>query len=377
MRALKYIVKKEFLQIRRTRSMMAISIGMPLIQLLILGFAVSTDIEHVPAVVCDLDNSPSSRSLIADFEHSRYIDIDWHEPDVRQIGDYLMRGEAILALTIPPDFEKGMRTGDSPRIGIATDAQNTNVALVAAGYAKRIIAGWAGSRQPQPVSSKTSAPPGVSVSTIEVNNEIWYNPELKSVNYMVPGVIVLLVTIITIMMTALAIVREREIGTLEQLMVSPVTRFELILGKTIPFAVLGIFELVISLFISWLIYDITIAGSLATFLLTSVIFVFGTLGLGILVSTMAHTQQQALFTAWFLMIFCILMSGFFLPLENMPPFFQKLSMINPLRYFLAIVRELLLKGAGLADLKQNILPLIVFDVLVLTTAVTRFSKSLD
>lgn len=375
MKALKYIVKKEFLQIRRTRSMLAISIGMPLIQLLILGFAVSTDVEHVPAVVCDLDNSQSSRSLIADFEHSRYIDINWHEPDTRRVDDHLIKGDAILAITIPPNFEKDMRTGKKPRIGIATDAQNTNVALIAAGYTKRIAADWAMSHIQTYVPA--SDPPVVGINTIEVDNAIWYNPELKAVNFMVPGVIVLLVTIITIMMTALAIVREREIGTLEQLMVSPVTRFELILGKTIPFAVLGIVEIMLSLFISWLIYDLTIAGSLATFLLVSVIFVFGTLGLGILVSTMAHTQQQALFTAWFVMIFCILMSGFFLPLENMPPFFQKLTMINPLRYFLAIVRDLLLKGAGLADLRHNILPLIVFDVVVLTAAVSRFSKSLD
>ena len=193
---------------------------------------------------------------------------------------------------------------------------------------------------------------------------------------MVPGILVLLVTVITVILTAMAIVREREIGTLEQLMVTPLTRVDLILGKTIPFAILGMIELCFALIVAKVVYSILIVGSLPLFLCLSLLYIFCTLGIGIFISTISHTQQQALFTAWFTIVFCILMSGFFLPLENMPKAAYYLTYINPLRYFMAIVRELFLKGAGLPELLPEITAIATLTVMIMTAAVIRFNKRL-
>lgn len=368
MKALKYIIHKEFIQLRRTRAMIGITLGMPIIQLLVLGFAISSDVVNVPTVIADLDNSPLSRGLVSRLENTRYLNVKYRVDDLASGGLLLKENKAIIAVVIPARFSEDVQRGRKPAILVQADAQNTNVALTGVGYVRRIVQSWmtgiAGSSLP------------VSFTMLELKSRIWYNPELKSTWYMVPGIVVLLTTIITMLLTALAIVREREVGTLEQLMVTPITRAELILGKTIPFAVLGIVELTIALIVAKIIYAIPIAGSIPLFFGLSILFIFSTMGLGILASTMSHTQQQALFLAWFMMIFCILMSGFFLPLDNMPPLVYYLTYIDPLRYFMVIVRELFLKGAGLADLWPQVAALAGLAVTLLTVAVARFNKRL-
>jgi len=371
MKALKYMVKKEFLQLFRSRAMIAITFGVPIIQLLILGFAISGDVIHVPTVITDLDQSIKSRDLVSKLENTRYLDVRYRSNDTREAEHLLQHGDAILAVTIPCGFEKKIVRGEKPQISVVADAQNTNIALTASGYARRIIYYWASSEGIAGINRVAN----YNIKNLE--SRIWYNPELKSVYFMVPGIVVLLVTVITVILTALAIVKERgERGTLEQLMVTPITRHEIILGKTIPFAIIGIMELSFSLFVARLIYHIPIAGSLPVFYGMSVIFIFCTLGIGIFVSTIAHTQQQALFSAWFIIVFCILMSGFFLPLENMPKAMFYFSYINPLRYYLTIVRELFLKGSGFSVLWPQTLALGIIAVLVLSAAVSRFQKKL-
>jgi len=316
MKALRHIIKKEFLQIRRTRSMIAITLGVPVIQLMILGYAVTNDVERVPTIVTDMDNSTSSRSLVHTLKNSRYLDVRYRPHDIREAKDILQRSKAILAVAIPKDFEHDLVRFRHPQIELSADAQNTNVALTGAGYVRRITLSWA----------QRLRLPGTAVilknragfNSIATESRIWYNPELKSVYFMVPGIMGLLVTIITIFLTSMAIVREREMGTLEQLMVSPITRAELILGKTIPFLVLGLVELSVSLVVVRSVYRVPMNGSLASFMIMTVVYIFCTLGIGIFISTITSTQQQALFTSWFIMTFCILMSGFILPLENMP-----------------------------------------------------------
>jgi len=371
MKALKHLVKKEFIQIKRSRAMIMITFGMPIIQLLILGFAVSGDVVHVPAGITDLDQSVKSRDLVSKLENTRYLNVKHRLNDIRETEPLLQRGEAIIAVIIPRDFEKDIVRGEKPRILIIADAQNTNVALTGLGYVKRILNSWAVS---------TGIPETNQMATfnvINLENRIWYNPELKSVYYMVPGIIVILVTMITVVLTAMAIVREREErGTLEQLMVTPITRLEIILGKTIPFGILGLMELSISLVAARLIYHITIAGSLPVFYGITVIFIFCTLGLGIFISTISRTQQQALFAAWFILVFCLLLSGLILPLENMPDILYYVTYINPLRYYLTIVRELFLKGSGLSVLWPQTAFLAVIAILVLSAAVGRFQKRL-
>ena len=374
MRALPSMIKKEFIQFRRTRAMVAISLGIPLIQLLVLGFAVSTDVERIPTVVTDLDNSPVSRSIVSRLEHTRYLTVKYRTTDIRKATELLERGKVFLAVTIPRYFERDLVKGKYPQLSVISDAQNTNVALTGIGYVRNIVISWSTSFVREHGIPLSKNP--VSVNTIDLEKRIWYNPEMKTAYNMIPGIIVLLLTVITMMLTGMSIVREREIGTLEQLIVSPMTRIELILGKTIPFAILGCIELLFSLLIARIIYRIPFVGSFPSFFVITIIFVFCTLGFGILISTIATTQQQALFTAWFTMVFCILMSGFFLPIENMPRTLYLLTYINPLRYYLAIVRGLLIKGTTFIELWQNTLALVIIAVTVLTIAVVRLQKKL-
>ena len=371
MKALKHLVKKEFIQIKRSKAMIGITLGIPIIQLLILGFAVTGDVVHVPAAITDLDQSVKSRDLVSKLENTKYLDVNHRLNDIRETEPLLQRGDAIIAVIIPRDFEKDIVRGEKPQILIMADAQNTNVALTGLGYVKRIIQSWAISTA-VPELHHTA-----QFNVINLKSRIWYNPELKSVFYMVPGIIVLLVTTITVILTALAIVREREErGTLEQLMVTPITRLEIILGKTIPFGIIGLIEFSFSLIVAKLIYNITIAGSLPVFYGITVIFIFCTLGLGIFVSTISRTQQQALFAAWFILVFCLLFSGLILPLENMPDILYYVTYVNPLRYYLTIVRELFLKGSGLSVLWPQTVSLAVIAILVLSAAVGRFQKRL-
>jgi len=369
MKALKYIIKKEFIQLRRTRAMIGITLFMPIFQLVILGFAVSGDVIHVPTALIDLDNSRLSRTLSGKFENTRYLDIKYHSRNLRDSDRYLEENKAILAITIPRNFEQDITRGKRPAIMVKADAQNTNIALTGSGYVRRILQSWITSLTPGGVMP-------VALHMINTESRVWYNPELKQTWFMVPGILVLLVTIITMLLTGLAIVREREIGTLEQLMVTPITRTELILGKTIPFAIIGMLDMALALAVAKVIYQIPITGSVFLFFGLALIYIFCTLGLGILVSTIAHTQQQALFLDWYIMVFCIIMSGFFLPLENMPKFIYPLTYINPVRYFMTIVRELFLKGAGFADLLGPTAALTGLAVILMTAAVIRFNKRL-
>lgn len=370
MSALGHLIRKEFIQIRRTKSLMVIVFGMTFIQLLVIGFAISGDVERIPAAIADLDNSPWSRELVQKLGATRLLDVRESPISNKPLISMLDRGDVIITVTIPRDFQKNMAAGAGSQIGVMVDAQNVTTALIGIGYVRRIILSWA--------QDRAGFDSGISLAGnfIEPESRIWYNPGLKSVYYMVPGILVLLVTIVTVVLTAMAIVRERETGTLEQLMVTPLSRTQLILGKTIPFGVIGFFELVFALLLARLIYGIIITGSLPLFLALSVLYLLTTLGMGILISTVTHSQQQALFTAWFILIFCFIMSGFFLPLENMPKTAYYMTYINPLRYYLTIVRELFLKGSGIAALWTQALALAGFAATVNIAAVLRFRKRL-
>ncbi len=368
---LDHLIKKEFIQILRSRPMIAITFGAPIIQLIVLGFAISGDIDNVPAAVTDLDKTALSRSLVHTLDESPYIDIRSRPGDPRAAAPLLEHGDVLLSVTIPRNFRNDLLRGERPAIGVTADAQNSQVALTATGYVRRIVLSWA-------LESLRAETPGKrGPASVDVESRIWYNEELKSVYFMVPGIIVVLVTVITLMLTAMAIVREREIGTLEQLLVTPISRIEMILGKTIPFAVLGMIEVVIALVIARTVYGIFIAGSVPLFLAISLLYILCTLGIGLFISTFTQTQQQALFAAWFAMVYCILMSGFFLPIQNMPDVVRALTYINPLRYFMTVVRELFLKGAGAADLAPQIAALAVIAVFINTLSVIRFNKRLD
>lgn len=372
MRKILYIIKKEFLQIRRDRAMIGIIFVVPVIQLIILGYVISSEVKNLQTVICDLDKSPQSREFISKIENSGYFIIHKHDDRYQGADHYLDSGQAHVVVVIPNHFGRSVSSGRSSTLQVLLDGQNTNSATIALSYIRGILIDFAADKmdvfarrlQVQPV-------------TIEAQTRFWYNPDLQYSDYMVPGIAAFLLTIITTLLSAMGLVREREIGTLEQLSVTPVKKHQLLIGKIIPFAILGFLELAIALIFAKIWYDIPLQGNLAVFALFTLIYLFTTLGLGLLISASAQTQQQALFMSWFFMVFALLMSGFIFPIENMPPIAQYISYLNPLRYFILVVREILIKGAGLAQLYEQGLVLVLFGATIFSFAVMRYKERLS
>jgi ABC-2 type transport system permease protein len=372
MKKIAHLVKKELLQVSRDPNMLRVIFAVPMIQLFVLGYAITTDIKNLDLLIVDGDRSAISRDLTERFSHTEYFNIFSVFYAPRTIENRLFRGEAVLALVIPPGFGRDIETGKNPEIQILLDGQNSNTSAVALGYCNRILLEF----MQDHFADRIRGNPRLSrtIRFVEPVTRVWYNPELKSVYYMIPGIISILLTIITMLLTSLAIVKEREIGTLDQLMVTPLTSWQLIAGKTIPFAFLGFIEMGVAMTFGVLWFKVPIVGSIPLLALLAGVFILTTLGLGIFISTLVNTQQQALFVSWFFMVSFILMSGFFYPIENMPQWAQIITYINPLRYFIEILRELFLKGAGLDTLWPEVLCLMGFGAVIFTLAALRFQK---
>ena len=371
MRGVRHIVRKEFLQLRRDRTMMLIIFNMPVLQLLILGYVVSADIRHIKTVVCDLDNSPVSRALVQQIQSGGYFSIIGHDRRESYLQGYLDRGDADAAVVIPAHFAKGMENGKTTEIRILLNGQDINTATLALGYLSNLIEDFI-TAQVKPILIRNGI--GESLHWLTPNIRIWYNPDLKNSVFMVPGIIVFLLTLATSGLSAAALVREREIGTLEQLLVSPLKKYEIVLGKLIPFALIGLIELVLAVLFAKLWYHIPLAGNLILFLIFTLIYLFTSLGVGLLISASVHTQQQALFMSWFVMMFVLLMSGFMFPIENMPRFAQYLTYLNPMRYFMLVTREIFIKGSDLRYLYEQGLVLVLSGCLFFSIAVFRFQE---
>lgn len=372
MQQILHLIRKEFIQVFRDKPMLVIIFIMPLVQLLLLGSAVSTDVKHISTMICDLDHTPSSRELIRRFQHTKYFDLQYIELNRENIQSYLDQGKVTIAIVIPNNFEKDLKRNQSPAVQILVDGQDSNSSLIAMGYANRIVQAFSLEK----LQDELTRNPKVvrQIHLVEPEMRIWYNPNLEAKNYMIPGIISILLTVITSLLTALGLVREKEIGTLEQLMVTPIKSYQLMIGKTIPFAILGMFEIGFAIGVAKLWYQIPIRGNLLLFFGFAFIFMFTTLGVGIFISTISKTQQQALFMAWFFLVFSILMSGFMFPIENMPKTMQYLTYINPVRYFITIVRELFLKGSGLSYLWPQVLIMTIFSIVIITFSSIRFQK---
>jgi ABC-2 type transport system permease protein len=372
MKKILHLVIKELRQVVRDPNMLRVIFVVPMIQLLILGHAITTDIKNLDILICDRDDSAISRDLTERFSHTDYF-IDDHFPCAAGQAELrLFRGEAVLALVIPEHFGRDLENRDSPEVQILLDGQNSNTAAVAMGYCNRILLEFMRDR----IASGAGTDPRLtrSVRFIEPVSRAWYNPELKSVYYMIPGIISILLTIITMLLTGLAIVKEREIGTLDQLLVTPLSAWQIIAGKTLPFALLGFLEMGFAMAFGVLWFKVPIVGSLPLLAALAAVFIFTTLGLGIFISTLVDTQQQALFIAWFFLVSFILLCGFFYPIANMPDWVQVITLANPLRYFIEILRELFLKGAGLTVLWPELLSLLAIGVTIFTLATIRFSR---
>ncbi|HUU27839.1 MAG TPA: ABC transporter permease [archaeon] len=375
MNTIKYIVWKEFKQIIRDPMMLRVMFAIPLVQLFILGYTITLDVKNVGLVIRDADRSDFSRLLVEKVVQSRRFRIVGYEESQPELKDYFRRGAASLAFSIPEGFEKDIITGRSPELQILVDGVDSNSSMVAMGYLQGILRLSLANLRPTVI--RTINIPSAQPLRITPQIRVWFNPNLESSFYMLPGIVAILVTMTTTLLTGLGIVREREIGTLEQLSVTPIHPYQLILGKTIPFAALSFLMLTIALSVVAFWFRIPMEGSLLLLLTFAFIFLFSTLGVGLFVSTLVSNQLQAVFIIFFFNLFCILTSGLFAPIHNMPPFVQKLTYLNPVRYFMEIIRGIYLKGSGLEYLWKEGLALLCWGIGATSFSVFRFKKQVD
>lgn len=375
-----HVMKKEFIQTFRDRRMVGLIFIAPIIQLFIFGYAVTTDIKNIEMGVIDLDKSPESRSLVESFTSSGYFNLTGAIGADDELRDLFHRGKIDMALVIPKDFSEKLSRREQASVQAIYDASDSNFAQNAIGYSQQIIALQSMNGINEMMQNLKALAiqfdrdmPG-SLPMVKPAVRIWYNPELKSVYYMVPGVIVMLLMVVTIILTGMAVTREREIGTIEQVIVSPISSWELILGKILPFGILGMVDVFLILIVGTWHFDVPIRGSIALLFFSSALFLFSTLGLGLFFSTISSTQQQSMFVNFMFMLPAILLSGFMFPIENMPRVIQYLTYLNPLRYFLVVIRGIFLKGVGVAELWEQLLAMGIFGVAILVIASLGFSK---
>jgi ABC-2 type transport system permease protein len=378
------LVRKEFYQTLRDPRTRAILFLPPLIQLIIFGFAVNLDVENARMAWMDMDRTPLSRELLAAFEGSPYFRVTSTPSNSREIRDLMDHGKVDAVIRVLPGFSRDIERGDSALVQILVDGTNSNTASIVSSYATQIVEAFGtkvleARQRPSPPSSNTAtgSPPPSVVPVLAAQSRVWFNPSLKSRVYFVPGVIAIVIGLVTMMLTAMSIVREREIGTMEQLMVTPITSFELILGKLLPFAIVGIIDAVIVVIAALLVFGIPLRGSVLLLFGCTVLYLLSTLGVGLFISTISNTQQQAMMSSFFFFIPAMLLSGFAFPIRNMPETVQYLTYLNPIRYFMQILRNIFLKGVGMESLWPEIVALAVFGSAILGLSVLRFQKKLD
>ncbi len=361
------LVIKEFLELRRSPQLLRLVLLAPVVQLALLGYAATTDVKDVPIVVVDADRSPHSRALLEDFAASRYFDVRREEFDPARIEPDLASGRAWLAIVVPTGFGRAIDTpGGQAVVQVIADGTDANSSGVALGYAQGLVSQFSAGLD----EARGTSPPGV-----EGRVRVWYNPDLESRNFMVPGVLAMLLMLITANLTAMAIVRERELGTLDQLNVTPITRWELILGKLLPYALVGFVDVLLVLAVAVWWFAVPLRGSVWLLFAASAVYLLCTLGLGLFVSTVSSTQQQAMMTStFFFLVPMMYLSGFVFPIENMPRVVQWVTTLIPLRYFLVIVRGIFLKGIGFRILWPQFAALGIWGVAVLVLAAARSRK---
>jgi ABC-2 type transport system permease protein len=366
------MVHKEFRQILRDRQSLRMSLFMPTVQLLVLGYAATTDLKNVRLSVLDEDHTAQSRLLTQSFFQNSVF-VQTPQPASNDaLEDELFRGHADMTLWIPRDYAQKIASGDGATVGIVVDGENSNAAARSLGYAQQVIR----QEELRLLDQKKLEHPNAQIHQVEARPRFFYNPELESRLFMVPGILVILITMLSGMMCGMAIVREKELGTLEQLLVTPLTPGQIIAGKLIPFGVLALIMFTISGSIGVLWFKVPLVGSPLLLYGCLIIYLLVTLGGGLLASTVSHTQQQAMFTIWFFSIFGILTSGYFYPVENMPKLIYYLSYGNPMRWIIACFRAIFLKGAGLSDVFHNLVPLFIMGVATFAFAISRFRKRL-
>lgn len=371
---IKHMLIKEFIQVFRDPKMKGMIFLMPVIQLLVFGYAVTTDIRDVPTAVYDLDNSVASRELVGRFVHSGYFDITEYVTTDSRARELVDRGEAQAVLRINRGFENDLRAARSPQLQVIVDGTDSNTAGIVLNYSSKIVGEFS---EKVLLTQLTQAKGSVrEPGRVEVETRAWFNENLESRNFYVPGVIAIIVMLITLMLTSMAVVREKEIGTIEQIMVTPITSREFILGKTAPFALIGFADVILITVIGVFWFEVPIRGSLPLLFFATSLYLMTTLGMGLLISTVSQTQQQAMMSTFFFYFPAVLLSGFMFPIANMPQVIQWFTYLNPLRYFLVIIRGIFLKGVGLEILWPQLTALAIMGLITLWLASRRFRKTL-
>lgn len=376
------MVWKEFIQALRDPRMRSMLFFPPLLQLLIFGYAVNLDVDNAKIAWMDQDRTPESRQLLSEFEGSGRFVIDGYPRDERTMQQMMDRSQVDAVIRVLPGFGRDVERGRPSSVQVLVDGTNSNTASIVSAYASQCIARFSGEAMQKQqksilVGAAASGPVHMAMPAVEPRTRVWFNPDLRSRNYFIPGVIVNIITLVTLSLTAMAIVREKEIGTMEQLMVTPIRPPELILGKTLPFVLVGLWDMLLVLAASLLLFRIPFNGSFWLLLASALLFLLTTLGAGLFISTVSQTQQQAMMATMIFFQPFFMLSGFTFPIRNMPRLAQWLTFVNPVRYFMEIVRGVFLQGAGVEALWPEMLALAVFGVTILWLSVQRFHKQLE
>ena len=368
-RRLTAIIIKEFIQLTRDRRTLAMAIMLPIIQLLLFGYAITTEVEHLPTIVVDHSRTQESRALLDRFSASRFFTLRANTDSLQTAEEQVQRGRARVIVMIGPDYAVRLRRGLPARAMVIVDASDPLVARSALSAAESI-----GQVTSLEIVGRLL---GGAQVPLEVRTRAWYNPDLSSTNFMVPGLLAVVLQNITLSLIAIAIVRERELGTIEQLVVTPIRRGELMLGKILPYVLIGYIDVTLALLVAAYWFHVPIRGSIAMLYFVTLFFYFSSLGMGILISTVSKTQRQAMQASFFVLLPTFIISGFMFPREGMPEFLQWLGYALPITYFLQIVRGMILKGVGLSYLWDQIIPMVLLGAVFFAYSVARFQKKLE
>ena len=375
MRAVLSIIRKEFIQLRRDPRLFPVIFISPLLQLLLLGYAANLDVRDIPSVVCDMDRSARSREFLDRFINSGYFSVKARVGRMEDIDGFLDGGRAALAIVIPRGFGDKLAGGKAAPVMVIADGAESQTATIGVNYATMITGKFAQGLILERFERIRGA--GARPVLVDAEVRVWYNPELRSRNFMVPGVLGLILMIMTISLASMGIVREKEAGTMEQLIVTPIRPHQLILGKLLPFVLIGLIEAAFVVGVAKWWFLVPVRGSVPLLFALSLAFMLNTLGMGLFISTISRTQQQAMFTTIFFIMPMMLLGGFVFPCENMPPFFQLVSRAVPSRYFFVIIRGIMLRGAGWPELWDQAAALVVIGTVLFALSVLRFRKKLE
>ncbi|NVO18625.1 MAG: ABC transporter permease [Bacteroidetes bacterium] len=368
MRTILYILQKEFRQIFRNKTMLPVIFVIPIVQLLILAFAVTFEIRNINLVIVDQDHSTMSRELISKFRAPKFYTIKGYSPDYDLALELLKLGKAHQVLVIPDGFEKDVVKDSKAGLQLVTNAIDGSAAAIMNAYGINIIMDYNQDLVVKTLGGAEFKQP------LNVSYSYWFNPDLNYTTYMVPGILALLVTIIGMFLSSMNVVREKEIGTIEQINVSPIKKYQFVAGKLLPFWFIALFELAFGLALARLIFNIPIIGSVYLIFGVAAVYLLAVLGIGLFISTLTNTQQQAMFLAWFFAVVFIMMSGLFTPVESMPDWAQQLNVINPVAYFIRMLRMIMLKGSQFSDISRPFFSIVTYAIVALSLAVWRYRK---